>query len=321
MAKEKGKGIDFHEIEAKWEKHWEDHKTYDFDPNANGSIYSIDTPPPTVSGRMHLGHAFSYTQADFIARFKRMQGFNVFYPFGLDDNGLATERLVEKARAIRAKDFTREEFIKICLEETKKQEATMLADFKSLGLSIHDWENPYRTISDSERKTSQKSFIEIYEMQRVYRKEAPTMWCPTCETAIAQAELEDKEQDSQFVYITFNVEGGKKITIATTRPELMPACVAVHVHPDDERYKDLIGREVEIPFFDRKVKIYANKAAKMDFGTGAVYHCTFGDLDDVEWVMEFNMPIIEIVGKDGKFNEKAGKYTGMKSNQARKAII
>src|SRR3989344_6846549 len=165
-----GKGIDFRAIEEKWRKQWEKDKTYNFDYKRDGSIYSIDTPPPTVSGRMHLGHAFSYAQADFIARYKRMKGFNVFYPFGLDDNGLATERLVEKSRNIRAKDFTREEFIKICLEETRKYEDEMISDFKSLGLSV-DWSLLYRTVEPLARKTSQKSFIEIYKSKRAYRKE------------------------------------------------------------------------------------------------------------------------------------------------------
>ncbi|HZX34774.1 MAG TPA: valine--tRNA ligase [archaeon] len=317
---EEGKGIDFRAIERKWQKRWEEGKIYAFDAERKGPVFSIDTPPPTVSGRMHLGHAFSYAHADFIARFKRMKGFNVFYPFGFDDNGLATERLVEKSRKIRAKDFSRNEFIKICLEETKKHEEIMHSDFGSLGLSV-DWKLLYRTIDSLARKTSQKSFLEIYKMKRAYRKEAPTMWCPTCETTIAQAELEDLQKGSEFVYITFNVDGGKKITIATTRPELMPACVAIHVHPEDERYKGFIGKEAEIPFFNRKVKIYANRSAAMDFGTGAVYHCTFGDLDDVEWIMEYNLPIIEIIGRDGRFNEKAGKYRGMKSEEARKAVI
>jgi valyl-tRNA synthetase len=308
------------ETEEKWQQHWANEGIYRYDEKSEKPVYSIDTPPPTVSGSMHLGHAFSYTHQDVIARYMRMKGYSVFYPFGLDDNGLATERLVEKNRRIKARNFTREEFINICAEETASVEVKMKRQFGLLGLSV-DWELMYRTIDDYSRKTAQMSFIDICKKERAYRKEAPTMWCPVCETAIAQAELEDKEEQSNFVYITFKVEGGKKITIATTRPELMPACVAIHVHPDDKRYKALVGKKAEIPFFGRKVKIYANKSAKMDFGTGAVYHCTFGDLDDVEWVMEFNLPIIEIVGRDGRFNEKAGKYKGMRSNEARKAIV
>ena len=225
-------GPDFKAIEAKWQRNWEKNRLYKFDPNAKGSIYSVDTPPPTVSGRMHLGHAFSYTQADFIVRYKRMRGFSIFYPFGWDDNGLATERLVEKNRKIRAKDFTRKEFIRICLEETRKVEEQLFEDFSSLGLSV-DWSITYRTIDELARKIAQTSFLDLHKKGRVYQKEAPSMWCPTCETAIAQAELEDRELESAFNDIYFEIESGEKIVIATTRPELLPACVAVFVHPTD----------------------------------------------------------------------------------------
>ncbi len=319
-GKKKSKIVDLHSIEKKWQKYWEKEKIYKFDPVSNKPVYSIDTPPPTVSGAMHLGHAFSYTHADMIARYKRMKGCNVFYPWGVDDNGLATERLVEKRIGKKAKNFSRKEFIKICLKETKTVEKEMREQFGSLGLSV-DWETPYRTIDRWCRKTSQRSFVDIYNQGRTYQKEAPTMWCPTCETAIAQAELEDKERESQFVYIKFDIVGGGSITIATTRPELLPACVAFHVHPEDKRYKHLIGKEVKILFSTRTVKIWANETVDREFGTGAVYHCTFGDLDDVEWIMTYNLPIIEIVGKDGILNEKAGKYKGMGVEKVRRVII
>jgi len=320
MRKGKKAMLDLHALESKWQKKWEKEKIHKFNKNSSKPVFSIDTPPPTVSGGMHMGHAFAYVQQDFIARYKRMKGFEVFHPFGFDDNGLATERFVESKKKIRAKDFSREEFIKICLETTKEAEKEMKKHWTALGMSL-DWELLYRTIDAPARRTAQKSFLDIYEKGRLYQKEAPTMWCPACETAIAQAELEDKEKESQFVFISFDVEGGKKITIATTRPELMPACVAIHVHPEDKRYLDLIGKEVKIPFTERKVKIFANPDVDKEFGTGAVYHCTFGDLDDVEWVMAMNLPIIEIMGKDGRLNEKAGKYKGMKTEEARKAII
>ncbi|MFH1257263.1 MAG: valine--tRNA ligase [Candidatus Diapherotrites archaeon] len=306
--------------EKKWQEHWNKEKVYSFDANSKGPVYSLDTPPPTVSGRMHLGHAFSYTQADFIARYKRMKGFNVFYPFGLDDNGLATILLVEKSLGIQSKNFSREEFIKICLKETQKAEQLLYDDFGSLGLSV-DWALVYRTIDDWCRKTSQRSFIELFKKGRAYQREAPTMWCPKCEVSIAQAELEDLEEDSVFAFIKFDVVGGGEITIATTRPELMHACIAIHVHPDDKRYKKFIGKEAKIPFTERTVKIYANKDVDKEFGTGAVYHCTYGDLDDVEWILEYNLPAIEILGRDGRFNEKAGALKGMKAKEARKKII
>ncbi len=315
MMSETGK-----EMEKKWQDYWEKEGIYGFDWKSKSPSYVIDTPPPTVSGKMHLGHAFSYTQQDFVARYKRMKGFNVFNPFGYDDNGLATDRFVEKKRGIRAKNFSRKEYINICLKETKIAEEKLKDDFSSLGLSV-DWGECYRTIDSLARKLSQKSFIEIYGMKRAYRKEAPTMWCPTCSTAIAQAELEDKKQKSTLVYLKFRTTDGKKIVIATTRPELMPACVAIHVNPKDKRHKGLIGKEAEIPFYKRKVKIYANPDVNMEFGTGAVYHCTWGDLEDVKWVMEYGIPVMEVMGKDGKFNEKAGKYAGMKTAEARKAVV
>ncbi|MCR4335518.1 MAG: valine--tRNA ligase, partial [archaeon] len=315
------KGTDFRAIEQKWQKQWESDKVYSFDSKRDGSIYSIDTPPPTVSGKMHLGHAFSYSQADFIARYKRMQGFNVFYPFGFDDNGLATERLVEKSRKIRAKDFTREEFIRICLEETKKHEEIMKDDFYSLGLSV-DWNLLYRTIDSFERKTSQKSFIEIHKMKRAYRKEAPSMWCPTCETAIAQAELEDKEFPSNFVYIKAEVEGGKQITYATTRPELLHACICITVHPDDKRYKEVVGKKAKIPISNEWVPIIADESAKIDFGTGAVYWCPYSDATSIEFVAKHpQFKVKSVVGKDGRLNEVAKEYAGLKIKEAREKII
>ncbi len=313
------KGTDFHAIEQKWQKKWESDKVYSFDSKRDGSIYSIDTPPPTVSGKMHLGHAFSYTQADFIARYKRMQGFNVFYPFGFDDNGLATERLVEKSKKIRAKDFTREEFIKICLEETKKHEKIMKDDFYSLGLSV-DWNLLYRTIDSFERKTSQKSFIEIHKMKRAYRKEAPSMWCPTCETAIAQAELEDVELDSTFNDIIFKVDG-KDLIIATTRPELLSSCVAVFIHPKDKRKKELLGKKAKVPLFNHEVPILEDERVDPEKGSGIVMCCTFGDQTDMEWYFAHNLPLKMSFTKDGRMTELAEKYKGMKIKKARKEII
>lgn len=313
-------GNDSATIEKKWQEKWAKDNTYSFDFNSGAPAFSIDTPPPTVSGRMHLGHAFSYSQADFIARYKRMNGFNVFYPFGLDDNGLATERLVEKSRGIRAKDFTRGQFIKICLEETRKYEETMIADFKSLGLSV-DWSTLYRTIDSLARRISQKSFLEIYQKGRAYRKEAPSMWCPSCETAIAQAELEDVEQDSAFNDIAFRLEDGKEVVIATTRPEMLASCVAVFIHPTDKRKKGLLGKEVVVPIFRHKVKILEDARVDPEKGTGIVMCCTFGDQTDMEWYFAHNLPLRMSFTPDGRMAELAGKYAGKKIKEARKEIL
>ncbi|MFA4855138.1 MAG: valine--tRNA ligase [archaeon] len=313
--------LDLQEMEKKWQKYWESEQIYKFDAKSRKKVYSVDSPPPTVSGTMHLGHAFAFTQQDFIARYKKMRGFEVFHPFGFDNNGLATALMVEKKRGIKQKNFSRDEFIKIVLEGTAEEEAKMLAAFKSIGLSI-DWSLLYRTIDKLARKTAQYSFLDLHRQERLYQKDAPAMWCPNCATAISQAELEDREEESSFNYIQFETTDGEKITIATTRPELMPACVAVHVHPDDKRYQRFIGKEVKIPFTNgRTVKVFANKGVDPEFGTGAVYHCTFGDLDDVEWILETNLPVIEIIDKDGTFNEKAGILRGLRTKEAREKII
>ena len=309
------------ESEKKYKLYWEKNKIYTFNPNSTKPIYSIDTPPPTVSGKMHIGHAFSYSQQDFVIRYKRMQGYNIFYPFGTDDNGLPTERLIEKEKNITPQKVGRKEFIKICLNTLNKElRPKYIQDWKSIGISC-DWSIFYTTINKHCQKISQKSFIDLYKQKREYRKRTPFMWCPECQTAIAQVELKDKEKESQFVYIKFDTSINKPIVIATTRPELMPACIAIHVHPEDKRYKEFINQKAKIPFFNREVKIYANEDVDPDFGSGAVYHCTFGDMDDAEWIEKFKIQPIEIMDKDGTLNEKAGKYQGLNSKQARKALI
>jgi len=311
---------DSKEAEKKWLTYWEAQKIYTFNPDTKKKIFSIDTPPPTVSGKMHIGHAFSYTQMDFIARFHRMNNEEIFYPFGTDDNGLATERMIETLNKVKNTTLDRKDFVKLCLDTLEKIRPDFIQDWKDLGISA-DYSIYYSTINDYCQKISQKSFLDLYKLGREYRKNAPIMWCPECHMAIAQVELEDKEKDSQFVFIKFKTETDEFITIATTRPELMPACVAIFVHPDDERYKRFVGKKVTIPFFNRQVTVYANEAADPNFGSGAVYHCTFGDEDDIDWVIKYHLPIIEVMNKDGTLNEKAGTYKGLKSKEARKVII
>ena len=311
-----------HEAEEKWQKFWQENHIYKFDFNNldREKIFSIDTPPPTVSGKMHMGHAFSYSQADFIARYKRMRGYNVFYPFGFDDNGLATERYVEKKIGKKATEMKRSEFIKTCLKETEETEEELKKAWSSLGISP-DWTINYRTIGDHARKISQLSFIELYKQGRVYQKEAPTLWCPECQTAIAQVELEDKEIESYFNDILFELEDGTKMKISTTRPELLPACVAVFVNPDDERYKHLVGKKIKVPLMNFYVPIIADRRADPEKGTGMVMCCTFGDQTDMEWWKAYNLPLKMIIGTNGVMNEKAGPYAGLKVKEARKKII
>ena len=226
------------EAEPKWQKFWEDNDIYAFNESSDKEIYSVDTPPPTVSGKMHIGHALSYAQQDFIVRFKRMQGKNVFYPFGTDDNGLATERLIEKTKKVIAREMSRKDFIKLCNETLDKElRPRYLQDWKRIGMSC-DWKIFYSTINEHCQRISQWSFIGLYKKKRAYRKDAPTMWCPECQTGISQVECEDKELESSFVDLIFKASG-KDVIIATTRPELLPACVAVFAHPNDKRYQQL----------------------------------------------------------------------------------
>ncbi|MCF7862067.1 valine--tRNA ligase [Candidatus Woesearchaeota archaeon] len=318
------KKYDPKQSEEKWQKQWEEEGIYKFDPDSDAEIYSIDTPPPTISGKIHMGHAFSYTQADFIVRYQRMQGKNIFYPFGFDDNGLATEKLVEKEKGVKARRVGREAFQKLCLEVSEKYENDFRIFWGALGLSV-DWDQLYSTINPWCIKTSQRSFIDLYKKGREYRKEAPTMWCPDCQTAIAQVELEDKEFDSQFNDIIFKIidESGKEtdLIIATTRPELLPACVAIFAHPDDERYKKIFNKKAKVPLFDQEVTILPDVRADPEKGTGAVMCCTFGDQTDMEWYMAHNLPLRIVVNENGTLNDLSGKYTGMKLKEARKEII
>ncbi|HJO01654.1 MAG TPA: class I tRNA ligase family protein, partial [Candidatus Woesearchaeota archaeon] len=193
-------------------------------------------------------------------------------------------------------------------------------DWKRIGISA-DYNIYYSTINKHCQKISQRSFLDLYKQKRIYRKRAPFVWCPECQTAIAQVEMKDSERESNLIYMKFNTSLGKQITIATTRPELLPACVAIHIHPKDKRYNKLIGKKAKIPFSNREVAITANKDVDMEFGSGIVYHCTFGDMDDVRWMEEFNIKPIEIMNKNGTLNEKAGRFKGLHVKKARKAVI
>ncbi|MBN1156644.1 valine--tRNA ligase [Candidatus Woesearchaeota archaeon] len=314
------KDYNFKEAERKWQQYWENEGIYLFDPKSKAEIYSCDTPPPTVSGRMHMGHALGYSQADFIMRFHRMLGKNIFYPWGFDDNGLATERFVEKKLKIRGQDMPRPEFVKLCLKETKETEEKLKQHWQSLGISP-DWTINYKTIDPWVQKTSQRSFLELYKRGREYRKKQAFMWCPRCQTAIAQVELKDKEKEQDLTHIQFDTSIGEKITFATTRPEFLPACVLINVHPNDKKNSKFIGAKARIPFFDREVEITADESVDPEFGTGVVYVCSFGDMEDAMKIEELKIEPVEILNKNGTLNEKAGKYKGMTTLEARKAIV
>ncbi|NIA04074.1 MAG: valine--tRNA ligase [Nitrospiraceae bacterium] len=306
--------------EKKWQEFWEDHEIYHFDFNSEKPVFSIDTPPPTVSGKIHIGHAMAYSQTDFVARYKRMNGYNVFYPFGFDDNGLATERFVEKKNKVRAKSLKRTEFTQLCLETTKEVEKELKAIAKSFGISP-DWNLYYSTINEKFRKLSQLSFIELYEKGREYRKEAPVLWCPHCQTAIAQVEMEDKVVPTLFNNIIFKVDGMDDLIISTTRPELLPACVSIFVHPNDKRYKGYIGKEATVPLFNYKVKIMSDSKVDPTKGSGVVMCCTFGDQTDMEWYQKYNLDLREGILSNGRMSNICGPYAGMTTKEAREAVI
>ncbi len=314
------------EAEPRWQNYWADQKIFSFNPDdLHREIYSVDTPPPTVSGKMHIGHAFSYAQQDFIVRFQRMLGKNVFYPFGTDDNGLPTERLIEKTKHVKAKDMDRQAFVRLCLETLDNElRPRYVADWKRIGMSC-DWSIRYTTIDRHCQALSQRSFIQLYKKGREYRKDAPTMWCPECQTGISQVECQDKELDSTFNDIVFKVKDDagaeRELIIATTRPELLPACVAVFYHPDDERYQHLNGKEAKVPLFELYVPIMPDERADPEKGTGIVMCCTFGDQTDMEWQRAHNLPIRMAITSDGKMTSLAGKYDGKTIKEARREII
>ena len=316
------KRYDPQEAEERWMKHWEAQKTYAFDPeNTEKPLYAIDTPPPTVSGKMHMGHAFGNSQQDFMARFKRMSGFNVLQPFGTDDNGLPTQLLIQKLKKVRAKDMSRKDFTALCLKTLKEElRPKYTQDWKRLGISC-DFNVKYTTINEHSQKVSQESFLDLYKKDLAYRKKAPAMVCPQCKTSIAQVELEDLEREATLYHVKVDVEG-KEVTFATTRPELMMACIALSVHPDDERYKDLVGKKATIPGSNVNVPVIVDDLTKMEFGSGVVYWCPYGDTKDLDFVAKHpELEVKNIMNPDGVLNEKAGKYQGMKSEEAKKAVV
>ncbi|UCD97613.1 MAG: valine--tRNA ligase [Chloroflexota bacterium] len=298
---------------------WEKSGVYHFDPSTSKPVFSIDTPPPTVSGNLHLGHTYSYTHTDVFARFHRMRGLNVFYPMGYDDNGLPTERLVEKLLGVTALEIGRQAFIDQCLEISQDIEKDYQDLWQRLGLSI-DWRYTYRTIDECSRRTSQQSFLELYKQGLIYRQEAPTIWCPECQTAIAQADVNDWERETEFVTLAFLLDNGHNLEIATTRPELLPACVAVFVHPTDQRYADLIGRQVSVPLFNQSVTIRQDSEVDPEKGTGAVMCCTFGDTIDKHWWYTHNLEYIQAIDRSGRLTDAAGEFKGLLGNEAREAI-
>jgi valyl-tRNA synthetase len=317
-------------LEHKWDAAWTAERTYAFDRAAaarvgRAGVFSIDTPPPTASGSLHIGHVFSYTHTDVKVRFERMRGKTVFYPMGWDDNGLPTERRVQNYYGVRCDpslpydaDFTppfrggdnksskaadqvpisRRNFIELCEELTVEDEKAFEELWRSLGLSV-DWTQTYRTISDDTIRTSQSAFLRNLERGEAYQSLAPTLWDIDFRSAIAQAELEDRDQPAAYHRLAFHGADGD-VFIETTRPELLPACVALVAHPDDERYQPLFGTTVRTPLFDVEVPVLAHPLAQPDKGSGIAMICTFGDVTDIIWWRELDLPNRTIIGQDGR---------------------
>ena len=307
------------EAEPKWQTYWEKHKIFQFKPQEK-NIYSIDTPPPYASAdHLHVGHGMHYSQFEFVARYKRMQGFNVFFPMGFDDNGLPTERYVEKKNKINKSKITRKEFIKLCLKETEKTGKTYHDLFTRLGFSI-DWDLLYHTIGDKARRVAQKSFLDLYQKNRLERIDSPTLWCTKCQTTISQADLENQELNSQFSDIIFQCHN-QDLIISTTRPEMLPACVALFYHPTDKRYQKFKGKFANVPLFNYEVPILADEAVDQEKGTGLMMVCTFGDKEDVEKWQRHKLPLRIVFNEYGKMNDLAGKYSNLKIKEARKQIL
>ena len=308
------------ETEQKWMNYWKEEHIYKFIPDQR-EVFSIDTPPPTVNGKIHIGHIFSYSQTEMIARYKRLRGYNIFYPFGFDDNGLPSERLVEKTIGKKAHEIGREAFSKLCYETTDKYENEFQELFSRLGVST-DWDIHYKTVSPSTIKISQASFLDLVNKGHAYHKESPALWCNECLTSIAQAELETKTINTTFNYINFKtVEDNEEFTIATTRPELLPAIVCVFVNPNDEKRKHLIGKTAHIPVIEIDVPILADEKVDIEKGTGIVMCCTFGDQTDIEWWKKYQLPLKSIFTENGRIKDTIKNYSGLKIKEARAKII
>ncbi|MEJ3742016.1 valine--tRNA ligase [Actinomycetes bacterium KLBMP 9797] len=331
-------------VEEKWARRWQEEGTYAFDRSKDrADVYAIDTPPPTVSGELHMGHVFSFTHTDTVARFQRMRGKAVFYPMGWDDNGLPTERRVQNVYQVRCdpslpydpawqpsgkeESISRRNFVELCERLTVEDEQAFEALWRRLGLSV-DWSMTYTTIGARARAASQRAFLRNLARGEAYTAEAPTLWDVGFRTAVAQAELEDRERAGAYHRLSFH-NGAHAVEIDTTRPELLPACVALVCHPSDERYQALVGKTVRTPIFEVEVPVHAHPLADPEKGTGIAMVCTFGDLTDVTWWRELQLDTRVVIGRDGRFLPEPppgvpaapyAKLAGLTVNQARRAI-
>jgi len=314
--------FDHQAVEAEVRALWEERDVYRYDPSGDGAVFSVDTPPPYVSAaHLHVGHAMSYSQPDFIVRYRRMRGERVFYPIGFDDNGLPTERYVEQAYGVRAADMPRAEFVRLCLDETRRTALRYEDLWRRLGLSV-DWSLRYSTIDERCQRTAQTAFIRLYEAGYLRRASDPILWCPEDRTALAQADVEDLERTSKLHRIEFQAAArGQRVSIATTRPELLPACVALYHHPADPRYAGLAGATATVPLFGYQVPVLTDESVDREFGTGLMMVCTFGDSEDVLRWRRDGLALRMVVTADGRLGELAAQFAGLQLAQARSAIV
>lgn len=311
--------------EAALNARWADEKAFQWDPDAPADTdYVIDTPPPTVSGALHIGHVYSYTQADITARYMRMSGRNVLYPIGWDDNGLPTERLVEKVKKVRGGTMARDEFVALCREVIPEYEQQFRDLFTRLALSV-DWSREYQTISDESRTISQMSFLDLYHKGLLERRLEPSLWDPADRTALAQAEVEEIEREGKLNEIPFQIEGGgEPAIIATTRPELIGGCGALMIHPEHPRAKELVGKRAISPLYNVPVPIIADEAVDPEKGTGMVMCCTFGDIQDINWWRAHRLPLRIVIDRAGKMIDQleigTEDWPSMNPSEARETI-
>ncbi|MFW9829218.1 MAG: valine--tRNA ligase [Candidatus Thorarchaeota archaeon] len=313
------KRFNFKVIQEKWMKYWKEHRIYAFNKSRKEDIFTIDTPPPFVSGVLHIGQYLNYAWIDFVARYRRMRGENVYFPQGWDCHGLPVELAVTKNYGISKED--RVTFLEKCREWVEKNIKNMTKQLDDIGYST-DWDYTYRTMNDDYKRKVQISLLEFYEKGLLYRSKFPTHFCVNCETSVAKAEVGYEDELGKLWYIRLPIIGrqNKFVTIATTRPEYMEACVAVMVNPNDLRYTDISASEIQIPLTNRTVRVYMDPSVDMNFGTGVVYVCTYGDEMDIKWKLEYDLEEIQIFTEDGHMNNNS-KYQGLTIMQAREQIV
>jgi valyl-tRNA synthetase len=313
--------LDQKKIEKKWQDFWDEKEIYRFDPESKLPPFSVDNPPRYASGGLHIGHAVHYTHIDFAARYKRLRGYNVFFPLCFDTNGIPIEERVEKKMGITRIDIDRQEFIKLCREFANENIDGMTKQFKILGESM-DPTIYYQTDAEYYRRLTQISFIELYHKGLVYKGEHPVNWCPRCMTALADAEVEYQDRKTKLNYIKFKIsDRDEDVIIATTRPELLCTCQLVAINPRDERAGELAGKMLLTPVYEKQVEIVEDDKVLSDFGTGIVMICSIGDKDDLEWIFRYGLDIEQGIDEHGRMTEVAGKYKGMTIKEAKETII